>query len=444
MQQLKDEERLAILQRIDFNARHIEQFTPYDAHIDKRKYNHLQNWIKDRLQAIDTDERLKWMLETGRKIMTDSIQIEEEKELLKLIRDQQHTVFFTHFYELVRHYRHFLLIRLRYTDHQLADQYLRQFATAYDHAKAVQDKLHDATVDIVAQYAGQGSASRQWADWLTNVFYDTSLDGHIRYLALVRLAFICYNYKEYHTLKEMYTYLEKEMFTGRFYSKRTLLNFYNNLLMLHSHYREYDKAVYYGYLSIRDKNHDYPLYVNNLCAVLLRLGRKKEALELMKKAAPVVKKTPNFHNRVGFVAFYMEALNQNGLYKNAESYGDIFLKAFSKEIIRYRWHLFFSVYLEAMLHQQHYDKVLHTASRFSLLQQDKSYQQNPGYLPVIPLWVEIAQYKEGSIGSDRLLDSLTQYVSATIQKEKKTDALLSLHTLLERVAPEIAKKLKSL
>lgn len=437
VQQLQDAERLAILQRIDHNARHIDQFTDYDPLIDKRKYNHLQNWIVERLQAVDVDEQLKWMLETEQKIMTDTIDIEEEKALLKLIKSGQQTVFFTNFYELVRHYRHFLLIRLRYTDHQLVDDFLTRFAPAYERSKAVHDQLHEATRDIVGQYSGQGTESLQWEAWLTTVFYDETLDGQTRYLALVRLAFICYNYKKYDALRGMYDYLEQQFFKGRFYSKRLLLNFYNNKLMLHSHYREYDQAVYYGYLSIRDQNHDYPLYVNNLCAVLLRLDRKQEALALMKNAAPIVKKTTNFHNRVGFVAFYMEALNKNELYKNAESYGDIFLKAFAKEILRYRWHLFFTVYLEAMLHLHHYEKLLATAKRFKLLLHDKHYQSNINYLPAIPLYVAMAQYKEGITTKQALVQLLQQYADAYQPDSKKGESFKAFVRLLTSRTPEV-------
>ena len=118
VQQFHDKDRLTILQRIDHNAHHITQFTPYDTSIDKRKYNHLKNWIVERLSAIDVDQQLSWMLETEQKILTDCIDREAEKKLLKMIRSDQQGVFFNSFYELVQHYRHFLLIRLRYQDHQ--------------------------------------------------------------------------------------------------------------------------------------------------------------------------------------------------------------------------------------------------------------------------------------------------------------------------------------
>ncbi|RMF22435.1 MAG: hypothetical protein D6765_14295, partial [Bacteroidetes bacterium] len=352
VQNFQDEERLDILRLVDFNAHHIDQFTPYDTTIDKRKYNHLQNWIAARLQAIDVDEQLKQILSWEEKILTDSIDAEEEKRLLNTIKNYRHPGFnFSRFYELAESYRHFLLIRLRYEDHQLVDDFLQTYRTAYLEARQIKGKLHEASLAIVGQYSGKGGESKHWEQWLSDVFYDETLEGHIRYLALVRLVFICHNYRKYDLLRPKFDYLDKKLAQGLYYSKRLLLNYYNNRLMLHSHFREYDRAVYYGYLSVRAKTHDYLLYVNNLCAVLLRLNRNDEALQLMKKALPEAKKTQNFHNRIGFVAFYMKTLNKNGLFKNAAQYGEAFLRGYRKEILQYRWHLFFSVYFESLFQQ---------------------------------------------------------------------------------------------
>lgn len=430
IQRFEDEERLLILHRIDHNAHHIDQFTEYDLSIDKRKYNHLQNWIEERLRSTDVDDQLKWMLSTEQQILTDSILIEQEKRLLKLIRTDQQPVYFNTFYELAEHYRQFLLIRLRYHDHQLVDEYLQRHREAYQRSKEVHEQLHQATLDIVGQYDGQQAESRQWEQWLAAVFHNEQLDWHLRYLALLRLTFLCYNYRKYDLLREKFAYLEKQFLAGTYYSRRLLLNYYNTQLMLHSHYREYDQAVYFGYLSIRAQNHDYPLYVNNLCAVLLRLKRNEEALELMKKAAPAVKKTTNFHNRIGFVAFYMEALNKNGLYQNAESYGNIFLRAYAKEVLRYRWHLFFSVYLESLLQQEKYDKVLKTEHKYRLMQRDKKYENNANYQATIPLFTGLAQLKEGHLKKEEFADTI-QALSAKYSNDEQK--LTNLKKLLKQI-----------
>jgi hypothetical protein len=372
------------------------------------------------------------MLEMERKIATDSIETDEEKALLKAVRQfEQPIFFFTKFYELIQNYRSFLLIRLRYNDQELIDDFLNQNQEAYRRSKDIHHKLDEATQEIVQHYAGQGQESGMWEDWLSEIFYDEGLDGHLRYLALVRLTFLCYNHRRYDILREKFDYLDQQFKQGRYYSKRLLLNYYNNRLMLHSHYREYEQALYYGYLSVRAHNHDYPLYVNNLTAVLLRLERNEEALKLVKEAAPLVKRTTNFHNRVSFVAFYMEALNKNKLFRNAESYGDIFLRAYAKEVLQYRWHLFFSVYLEALAHQGHYEKLIKVTHKYHLLEQDEDYRQKANYLPVIPFLVDFAKRKEDQLSREAYRAALANYQQQLAGDRKRQAAFERLVSTLD-------------
>lgn len=440
IQKFEEKNRLDILKLVNFNAHQVDQFTPYDNSIDKRKYNHLQNWISNRLKVIDVDEQFNQMLEWEKKIMTDSIQPSEEKKILRTIKNYKHpTFFFSKFYELVKHYRHFLLIRLRYSDHLSADNFLKKYHATYLQSMQIKEKLHEASLAIVGQYSGKGEESNQWEGWLSEVFYNENLEGQIRYLALVRLVFISHNYRKYDLLRAKFDYLDKKLVQGFYYSKRLLINYYNNRLMLHSHFREYDRAVYYGYLSVRTKTHDYLLYVNNLCAVLLRLNRNKEALEVMKKALPEAKKTKNLHNRIGFVAFYMEALNKNDMCKNAEQYGDSFLKGYAKEILQYRWHLFFSVYFEAMFHQSYFEKLLKTVQKYRLRDRDKTYRLNANYLPVIPLYIEVSRFAEGTISKTELFDILDSFM---MEFDFQTNTILKqVSQSLKYRVPEVAERL---
>ncbi len=412
----EDTQRLEILQRVDCNSREIEQFTPYDPSIDKRKYSHLQNWIQERLQAIDVDHQHDWMLHMERKIMTDTIEREEEKKLLKSVRQYEHpSFFFIRFYEVLLHYRHFLLIRIRHQDYQLVNNWLLQYEAAYQQAKACYERLHEATKDVVNQYASGNNESVQWLTWLEKVFLDEQMDGLNRYLAFVRLTFIGFNYQDYTQIRQHFDVLDQAFLTGQHYSKRILANYYSNRLLLHARFKEYKRAVFYGKLSIRANNHDYLFYVNNLAAVQLRLGQTAEALELLKAAFPRAKTTTSMHSRIGHVAFYMEALLKNGQYKSAESFGNTFLLAYSKEILQYRWHLFFSTYLQAMLLVQQPEKCLKIARKYRLIEKDKLYHKKANYLPNIPILLAIAKWREGMLSDAELqleTKSLLQEVAA--------------------------------
>ena len=401
-QQLKDPERLAILRRIDLNCRQLEQFTPYDLTIDKRKYHHLQNWINQRLQEVDVDVHYEWLLEVERLIMTDSIESDDEKRLLKQVRQYEHPgYFFMRFYEVLQHYQHFLQIRLRYQDHRLVNDFLITYREAYRQSKECYDQLHAVTQDVVEQYANQSSESEQWQDLLEEVFLNENMDGLNRYLALVRLTFIGFNYQNYDRVLTHFDYLDKSFLAGKHYSRRILANYYGNRLLLHSQRREYEQAVYYGMLSVRARNYDYLFYLNNLAAVLLRLNRQQEALVLLQSAKEAARKTVNPHNRIGYTAFYLEALVKNGRHAQAESYGDSYLRAYRKEILRYRWHLFFTIYLQVLLLQNHNEKALKLSRQFKLEDKDEAYAVKEGYLTTIPVLLDLARWREGLIGIEK-------------------------------------------
>ncbi|MEZ4983152.1 MAG: hypothetical protein R2769_16505 [Saprospiraceae bacterium] len=438
----EDEDRRDILLKIDAYCKKLNGTHDYDERIDKRKYSHLKNWMESRLSAVDVDERFEWMADLEKKIMTDSIQMSEEKQLLKEIKNYEAPGFyFIRLYELVKVYRHFLLIRMRYSDHQLVQDFLFNNETAYQKSIQINEKLHEATYDIVQHYSGQSEESLQWEHWLKEVFYDDDLDGHLRYMAFIRLAFIKFNYQKFNELLEPLDYLDKQFSKGAYYSKRILSNYYNTRVMLHSKFGEYQKAMFYGYLSIRNKTHDYILYVNNLCAVLLRLKKNEDALELMKLASGEMKTTKNFHNRIGFVSFYVEALNKNKLYKNAENYAETYLKAFEKEILQYRWHLFFSVFFEALLYRNQYGKIFRLERKYKLLERDKSYQSKANYLPTIPWYIEIAKYISGQNNNKQLLAYFDNELK-TIRESANPSRLENLISNVKEVLPSELAGLK--
>ncbi len=139
----------------------------------------------------------------------------------------------------------------------IVSNFIEEQRQNYQKALEVNLLLHDATNDIVNQYITKSTDSRQWEDRLISIFYDSTLDGLNRYYAIVRLTFIYYNYKEFHKLSQIYNDLDKLIISGQIYSKRILVNYYANRLLLHSRYNELDKAAYYGYLSIKVHSSDY-------------------------------------------------------------------------------------------------------------------------------------------------------------------------------------------
>lgn len=404
----------------------------FDESLDKRKYSSLKAWIQEKLEAIDVDAQYAWIAATQQAILNDSIEPIQEKAIFRKIKSYVHPIFFFRsFYEMLKEYRHFLLVRMRYADHHSVDEFLSQYAQAYVDSVATDEKIHVATKDIVDHYSLRSSGSNQWEEWLKEVYYNPQMDGLNRYLALIRLIFIAFNYRKLETLSEQFEYQDKLFRDGTFYSKRLLINYYSNRLLFYSKLKELEQAEYFGRLSLRYKTHDFLYYTTNLAAILLRLKKYQDALVVMKRAYPDMKETYNYHNKLGYIAFYVKCLNKNQQFKNAENFAVTILKAFRKEIFEYRWHLFFTAYLESLLNQQQFKKIIKVIRQQHLLDYDQKYKQNPSYLPSIPWYYALAQFKEGLIEEKKL----TQLIESTLPANEQEDHLQALSDLIEEIKP---------
>lgn len=446
-QQFDDKVKVAILEQVHANCHRVsdQDCQPFDDTIDKRKYSNLKHWITERLRALDVDIHLAWLLDTERKILTDTVEPETEARLLHEIKTCQPTWFyFVKFYEMVQAYRHLLLIRMRYAEHEQVERFLQKNEAAWQRSLRISEELHQATHDIVRQYAGEPTPSIQWEQRLAGLFYDETLDGWNRYMALVRLTFIYYNYRRFEPLLEKYQYLEQKLSQGQFYSKRILINYYGNRLLLHVKFREFDKAEYYGYLSVRVKNLDYVHYVNNLCAVLLRQKKYREALALLKNAQPECKKTPSFHNKIGFVSLYVQCLNHSGQHLAAEHYAETYLRAYPKEIFQHRWHLFFTGYLESLFAQRKFDRLLKVCKKYKLLERDAAYIDKPFYLPILRWYYAVAALHTQRETLEQIKTSLPAFMPKHCPGSDKLSEIRELVLQIKTLEPQLSAFLEKL
>lgn len=433
---LTDPEKVRILAQLDMHSRHHDMPEPFDQLIDKRKYSYMIKWVHERLNSIDVDVQFRLITELDLQIATDSIQPEGEQQLSRLIRDTDHRAFnFSRIYEMVRNYRHFLLIRMRYGQHQEADEFLRRYRAQYEHARDINDKIHYATQDIVRQYAGSPAESIQWERWLTDVYFDVELDGNNRYMALVRLTFLYFNYRQYDRLLSKFDAYDLLLQNGIYYSRRLLINYYNNRLLIHNYTSDFDKAIWYGYLSIREKNADYIHYVNTLSGVLLRQHRHEEALRVLRSAYGMLKQVSSFHNRLLFVTFYLQALQANGLSKNADNYAETFLRAYSDEIFNHRWRLFFRVVFDLFLERNRTGRLVRIARKYQLIRREEEHIRSAGGHPYLLWQYSLAAYLEIRITRSRL-----EEVLADLPEEDDAGGSPGLHAFqehLRRLAPEV-------
>ncbi|RMG62073.1 MAG: hypothetical protein D6722_18830 [Bacteroidetes bacterium] len=409
VQQFQDADNLDILRRIHHNCHPLNQAVDFDTELDKRKYSNLKKWILTRLEAIDVDLSFHNLITLEEQIMTDAIMPETEQAFLQTLADYQGMSFyFSKLYEVARRFQQYLAIRMRFQDEGQVSAFLSVYEPAYTMAQEVQAQLDQATQDLTRQYSRYDTETRKWEPWLHQTFFDPRVEGHSRYLAVVRLTMLYINYREYDKLRTLYDALDEVFRTGAFYSRRLLVNYYANRLILHSKFGEWDEAIMYGYLSIRHQTTEYLQYITNLGAVLLRCDRAAEALDLMQGAVPEMRKTQNFHNKTGFAAFYIKSLYDNGRQKQALQYAESFLRSYQSRILAQRWHLFFSVYLQVLTHQQQYAKVLSLVRKHKLLEKEKEYRKRPAYLPTLHWYYLVARYQEGQINQEKLAAALAE------------------------------------
>lgn len=444
IQQFDDEQKLGILSKIRTNAHNRGSKEPYNTFIDKRKYSGMMRWVQDKLDAIDVDNFFEWINEMDRKVITDAITPQEEKLLLRRIKNYQHPIHnFMKFFEMVLNYRHFLLIRLRYEAYEMVNKFIEKYQTTYDESKAVNKKLHEATVHIIDQFNHKIEDTSEWEDWMLDLFDNDQLDGFNRYMAVIRLTFLYFNSREFDKLKEVYDKLDQLLVKGKFYTRRILYNYYANRLMLHSKFDVLQQAEEYGYLSIRQKNADHVQYLSNFSSILIRQGKIEEALNLLKESFSEIRNIDNFYHKIGFVSFYIKCLNLNNQPERGELIADSFLRIHKNDILTQRWYSFFTGYVQGLIRQKKYEKVLQVFKRFDLLKKDQQDQKKDIYLPTIKWYYEIAQLKTGKINAETMLDSIVSLSREHFTDPHKSFILNQVLTELENYIPRTVTLAKS-
>lgn len=437
----QDSDNKYIIDTIIHNSAYPEDNRKFDTSVDKRKYSKVMKWIDKKLLDLDVDNFYNRICDIDNKITTDSISSEEEKSLLNDIKKFESHYFFIAFYEMVRNYSNYLLIRHRHSYYEVVYSFLDKYKERYKNAVEINEKLHKVTSDIISQFSDSNIEALKWEEWLINVFYDKNLDGRSRFLAVVRLTYLYYTNKKFDKMEDLYVKLSELFNDGSFYSKRLLVNFYANQAMLNYKLNNLEEAEYYGHLSLKYKTNEYLHYINTLCAVLLKGNKLNETLSLIRSNFSEIKLTNSLYNVIGFVSFYITCLNKSNKAIEAEFYADNFIEIHRKNLFKDRWHLFFSVYLQSLFIQEKYKKVIRQIRKHKLLELELKFKDTPGYYPIILWYHNIAIYKEVKISENHVIDELSDSASHLISQgqRKKTDKIVAE---IKNYAPVISKRVK--
>lgn len=439
-----DREKMAITNRVIENATSKTKPKPFDTEIDKRKYSYLKKWITKKLGEIDVDKNIAWLSYLKERLLTDQIEAKDENELLKYIGQYKEiTHFFQFFYELVREYKSYLLIRMRYQDHEIVAAFIDSYKKHYNKAIEIYDKLYMATAEITDQYTLKKSDTKSWEKWLLQVFNSSDIDGKNRYQAFVLLAFMYTNYNDNESLKSIFEKMDGYFAKGEMYSKRFLCNYYNSRLLMHSRDNDLDSAAYYGYLSITNTNDDTLMYANNLAAILLKSHKTNEALSLLNANNELYEKSSNYHQKTGYISYLIRALTN---LENIEAACDLarsYLRENIEQILKHRWHHFFTSYINALIVAENYNEVLKLDNKYNLLKREKERINSTYYIPNIWWSILLSKYMEGRLSSDRLLSEIKEPLEHMSPTESQRVILVRVIENLSKNLPEAFLKLKS-
>ena len=243
----QDEGKREIFNKVIHNALHPENIQEFDDMIDKRKYHYIKSWIEDKLYIIDVDKIGNWLLEFKRKLFLDLITPKDEKEMLEFVKTYHKIGFnFQNLYEIMKEYRSYLMIRLRFEDHQVISQFLEKFREAYKKSRDIQEKLYQATIDITEQYTSKNRFPIYWERWLTKVFMTPDINGSNRYKAFILLAFLYNTAGNEKKLQHIFDHIDQFFSHGEMYCRRLLYNYYSSRVLLYSKQNDLKNAIYYG------------------------------------------------------------------------------------------------------------------------------------------------------------------------------------------------------
>lgn len=431
IKQFRDEDRLHIFETVYHNT-HAGGFKKdFDTTINKRKYSHLMQWMQTNLEEHDTDHLYRKLNDLDTRIKADLIDTQEEKELLKLLGEYKpHHYHFLRFYEIVKSYLNFLLIRVRMNDYQMINNFIHLYQDEYSRSKDLFSRVTQATSDIVEDYHKNilTEKSTRWLPWLEKNIEDRSLDGLNRYQSLVLLTYLALM-DQRHIQKTLQYYgdIEEDIVSGLYYSRKLLINYYGNKQLLLMKLHKHDLALHYGELSIKQDGPDYIMYLTNFSFNLLRLGKASRALKLLQEALPYVKNMSNRYNRTLFITSLIRCYNQNDAHDKACRYAENQLELYEKDILEHNWNRFFRNYFESLIYTGQYHMVKRLINKYNLLEKEHiQLSEYTGY-PYFKWFSKLTSYKEGNISEKRFKEQ----VNREIETLKSTYGISPSSTVLK-------------
>ena len=385
-----------------------------------------------------------WIMDFKQKLYLDLITSSEEKMMLDYIKSYNNITFnFSILYETMREYRSYLMIRLRYEDHDIVKTFLDNYEQSFLKATKIKDQLYLATIDITQHYTSKSNSNLYWEKWLYKVFLTTTIDGSNRYKAFILLAFMYNSQGNTSNLQRIFEDIDAFFMEGQMYSRRLLYNYYSSRVLLHSKLGDTKNAIYYGKLSVRQDNDDTLMYVNNLVSIYLRTNQFVDAKELLEDYQSHFESSHNNYRRITYMSYQIRVLSGLNQIQTAENLGIYFIKKYEDEIVQYRWHHFFTSHINILLLLEKYEAIIVLDKRFKLCEKEQDRLQKSDYVPNLSWAVFLSYYMENQLSKSELEEKIEVSLKE-VQWEKSKD--LAYHKTMDIIIknfPDAEKIFKS-
>ncbi len=443
LSEFQDDQKREIFSRVIANTL-SRQPKEFDPEIDKRKYHYIKSWIETRLDQRDVDKVGSWVLDFQKHLSLDLLDSKEETQMLDYLKQYKRIGYnFQLLYSMAQEYRYYLLVRLRYDDHLIVEDFLSRYKSAYLKAQKIHQKLYEATGEITHKYSSASKEISHWEKWLLKVFKTSEIDGNNRYKAFVLLAFLYTTTKNARKLQEIFELIDGYFTLGDLYSRRILYNYYSNSVLLYSQLKDYTKAIYFGELALGQSNSDTLMHVNHLVAIYLRVKAHSEALSLLENYKSLYESSQNVHQKITYISNYLRVLDELKQWKKAENIGLYFLSRYEKELFDYRWHHFFTSYLNLLLQSEHYSMILSLEKKYQLRKKEAESRVPNGYIPTISWSVDLAEYMEEQLDASVLISRITESLKGIELSESQKEVLARTSSTLVAALPELKDIFKS-
>lgn len=411
IQRFQDDEKLQIIQKLVTGAEEITDEPDFDTTIDKRKYSYIQRWVQNELNKIDVDKKYLWISKMQQDILLDRISTKDEAAILKSLSSITNTsYYFSKHYEMLIELRQYLLIRRRHAEYKKVETHISEYTYDYQRSLLVNQQMNQATKEIMGLGTKYSKDKDKWEKWLKTTFANEQLDGLNRYMAFVRLSYYYLRENELNKLEETYNNVQSLFENGHYYSRRLLLNFYNNSLVLYDRKKEYSTAYYYGMLSIKGTGPDQLLYFNNFINIMMKQEKYDAALTLINAKGFKMSGFKDHYSVIGYVSNHIRCLLKTDHLNHALNKANVFWEDNKLKIMEYRWHRFLTAYLETLIANKEYLKIIRLVNRYKLIPLE---QERPDKRKSINRSIEamynLAKYHQGDLSQKEIIQKLKEF-----------------------------------